>query len=182
MVGFTPKITRSSWSADDISRTLGRRLSAVVQQSPCSPSASLHRSSIASSPIAAAMITSSLSHCLQLMHTATSPSATSWVQWLLSHFHLHTYSRGEGVVCFTSCIITNVLCDYDMLQIHSVASRGMLQTTLFEGHIQHIRVRVTSISHDRHIPIIARMDHSHDVWAQLHTDSDTSPQQCQHVV
>ena len=34
--------------------------SAVVQQSPCSPSAVLHRSSIASSPIAAAMITSSL--------------------------------------------------------------------------------------------------------------------------
>ena len=68
--------------------------SAGVKQSPCSPFAVPHRSSIASSPIAAAMITSSLSHCLELMHTATSQSATSWVQWLLSHLHLHTYSRG----------------------------------------------------------------------------------------
>ena len=81
-------------------------------------------------------------------------------------------------MCFKSCIITNVLCDYEMLQVHSVTSRGMLQTI----HIQHIRVRVTSISHDRHIPIIARMNHSHIVWAQLHTDSETSPQKCQHVV
>ena len=40
-----------------------------------------------------------------------------------------------------------------------------------ELSIQHIRVRVTSILHDRHIPIIAQMNHSHDVWAQLHTDN-----------
>ena len=39
--------------------------------------------------------------------------------------------------------------------------------------IQHTRVHVTSISHDRHssIPIIARMNGCHDVWAQLHTYS-----------
>ena len=71
-----------------------------------------------------------------------------------------------------------------MLAAHPVGSepRDAANHSLRGSYFQHIRVRVTSILHDRHIPIIAQMNHSHDVWAQLHTDSDTSPQQCQHVM
>ena len=59
-------------------------------QSICSASSILHRQ-LAHSCCDDHLITR---HSLQLMHTATSQSAASWVQWLLSHFHLHTYSRG----------------------------------------------------------------------------------------
>ena len=133
--------------------------SAGVQQSPCSPSAVPHRSSIASSPTAAAMITSSLSiassRC-RLQHCKVLPAGCN------GYYHTSTFTRiHEDRV---SCVLHHAL--YERVELS----------------IQHIRVRVTSISHDRHIPIIARMNHSHDVWAQLHTDSDTSPQQCQHVM
>ena len=133
--------------------------SAVVQQSPCSPSAVLHRSSIASSPIAAAMITSSLaiaSSSCTLQRRKVLPAGCN------GYSHTSTFTRiHEDRV---SCVLHHA--SYERVELS----------------IQHIRVRVTSISHDRHIPIIARMNHSHDVWAQRHTDSDTSPQQCQHVV
>ena len=64
--------------------------SAGVQQSPCSPSAVLHRSSIASSSIAAAMITSSLaiaSSSCTLQHRKVLPAGCN------GYSHTSTFTR-----------------------------------------------------------------------------------------